>query len=134
MPRMPSKTSRLAAATYAHPRNGFFPPIHDTVEMTTDLVPLYGRTGKSARMVCQRGTGVTMRECALMLIVIWYRPFASVVVSLRPQSFVNVGRPAVRIQFWKCSSSLRFGGGVEFVYPFGKRRAQLGGGVISEMA
>lgn len=64
--------------------------------------------------------------------VIWYRPFASFVLSLRPQSFVNVGRPAVRIQFWKCSSALRFGGGVLFEYPFGKRTAQLGGGVMRE--
>lgn len=47
VPAMASKMKTLAAATYAQPRKGFFPPIQDTVEITTDLVPLYGSTGKS---------------------------------------------------------------------------------------
>lgn len=39
VPRIASKTKRDAAATYAQPKNGFFPPIHETVEMTMDFVP-----------------------------------------------------------------------------------------------
>ena len=38
-------TNSADDATYAQPKNGFFPPIHDTVEMTTDFVPLYDCTG-----------------------------------------------------------------------------------------
>ena len=64
-------------------------------------------------------------------MTIWYEPCLSVSSSLRPQSFVNVGSPAVRIQFWKCSSSLRFGR-LLLLYPSGKRFAQFGGGVICE--
>ena len=44
-PATPSATNSAAVATYPHPRNGFFPPIHDTVEITIDFVPLYGFTG-----------------------------------------------------------------------------------------
>lgn len=51
VPRIASKTKRDAAATYAQPKNGFFPPIHETVEMTMDLVPEYGLTGKSITAV-----------------------------------------------------------------------------------
>ena len=45
VPAMANATKRDDVATYAHPRNGFLPPIHETVEMTIDLVPEYGRTG-----------------------------------------------------------------------------------------
>lgn len=44
---MARRTKTPAEATYAQPRKGFFPPIHETVVMTKDLVPLYGKTGKS---------------------------------------------------------------------------------------
>lgn len=40
VPAIARSTKMAAAATYAHPKNGFFPPIHDTVEMTMDFVPL----------------------------------------------------------------------------------------------
>lgn len=40
VPRTARRTNTLAAATYAHPRNGFLPPIHETVEITNDFVPL----------------------------------------------------------------------------------------------
>jgi len=42
---MESTTKSEAAATYAHPRKGFLPPIHDTVDITIDLVPEYDLTG-----------------------------------------------------------------------------------------
>ena len=45
VPAMARATKSAAVATYAHPRKGFLPPIHDTVEMTTDFVPWYGLTG-----------------------------------------------------------------------------------------
>lgn len=45
VPATAKMTNIDAATTYAQPKNGFFPPIHDTVEMTTDFVPLYGFTG-----------------------------------------------------------------------------------------
>ena len=45
VPAMPGAKNSDAAATYAYPRNGFSPPIHETVEMTSDLVPEYGSTG-----------------------------------------------------------------------------------------
>ena len=48
VPRTASKTKTAADATYAHPKKGFLPPIQDTVDITKDLVPLYGRTGKSS--------------------------------------------------------------------------------------
>jgi hypothetical protein len=35
----------MAVATYAQPKKGFLPPIHETVEKTTDLVPENCRTG-----------------------------------------------------------------------------------------
>lgn len=35
-----SPTNSAEDATYAQPKNGFFPPIHDTVDMTIDFVPL----------------------------------------------------------------------------------------------
>jgi hypothetical protein len=41
------RTKSAAEAMYAHPRKGFFPPIQETVEMTTDLVPPNCSTGKS---------------------------------------------------------------------------------------
>lgn len=47
VPAMANRTKTAAVATYAQPKNGFLPPIQETVEMTIDLVPLYGRTGKS---------------------------------------------------------------------------------------
>ena len=47
VPKMARRTKSAAVATYAHPRKGFFPPIQETVEMTNDFVPEYGRTGKS---------------------------------------------------------------------------------------
>lgn len=47
VPTIASNMNTPAAATYAQPRKGFFPPIQETVEITTDFVPLYGRTGKS---------------------------------------------------------------------------------------
>ena len=47
VPATARRTTSEAATTYAQPRNGFFPPIHDTVEITTDFVPWYGNTGKS---------------------------------------------------------------------------------------
>lgn len=94
---MASKMNTAAAATYAQPRNGFFPPIQETVEITTDFVPLYGSTGK------------------LRLTVMKYVPFCNVSPSFRPHSFVNVGKPLVLIQFWKCSFALRSGGGVELL-------------------
>ena len=37
---MARATNNDAAATYAHPRNGFLPPIHDAVEITMLFVPL----------------------------------------------------------------------------------------------
>jgi hypothetical protein len=40
VPRMARSTNIPAAATYAQPRKGFFPPIQETVEMTKDFVPL----------------------------------------------------------------------------------------------
>ena len=46
---------------------------------------------------------------------------------------IVTGVPELRIQTWKCSSLDRSGGGVEFVYPFGKREIQLGGGVSWSM-
>jgi hypothetical protein len=42
---MESATKTAAAATYAQPRKGFLPPIHDTVDITIDLVPEYDLTG-----------------------------------------------------------------------------------------
>ena len=48
MPAMASNMNTPAAATYAQPKKGFFPPIQETVEITRDFVPLYGSTGKSA--------------------------------------------------------------------------------------
>ncbi len=62
VPRKPSRTRRLAAATYAQPRNGFFPPIHDTVEMTIDFVPENERTGKSAQLPHQRSASFRSRR------------------------------------------------------------------------
>lgn len=47
VPAIARRIKTPAAATYAQPKNGFFPPIHETVEMTIDFVPLYGNTGKS---------------------------------------------------------------------------------------
>ena len=47
VPATARRTNTEADATYAHPRKGFCPPIHDTVETTTDFVPWYGNTGKS---------------------------------------------------------------------------------------
>jgi hypothetical protein len=40
VPSTAKSTKTAAAATYAQPRKGFFPPIQETVEMTTDFVPL----------------------------------------------------------------------------------------------
>lgn len=40
VPAMASNMNTPAAATYAQPRKGFFPPIQETVEITTDFVPL----------------------------------------------------------------------------------------------
>ena len=51
VPAMARATNNDAAATYAHPRNGFLPPIHDAVEITMLFVPLYGFTGKSDTLV-----------------------------------------------------------------------------------
>ena len=45
VPAIARPTKSAAVATYAQPRNGFLPPIHDTVEITTDLVPWYDCTG-----------------------------------------------------------------------------------------
>jgi len=81
VPRMARRTNTLAAATYAHPRKGFLPPIHETVEMTKDFVPLYGRTGKLRPMMMR------------------YVPLDMFWMSFLPYNFVNVGKPAVRIQF-----------------------------------
>ena len=47
VPMTASKTNNADATTYAQPKNGFLPPIHETVEITTDFVPRYGFTGKS---------------------------------------------------------------------------------------
>jgi hypothetical protein len=44
-PAIASVTQRIEAATYAHPRKGCFPPIQETVEMTTDLVLWNDLTG-----------------------------------------------------------------------------------------
>lgn len=57
VPRMAMRMKRAADATYAQPRNGFLPPIHETVEMTKDFVPLYGRTGKSTAEIRKIGNG-----------------------------------------------------------------------------
>ena len=51
VPRIAKATNRDAAATYAQPKKGFLPPIHETVEMTIALCPLYERTGKSKKKV-----------------------------------------------------------------------------------
>jgi hypothetical protein len=40
VPAMASNMNTPAAATYAQPRKGFFPPIQETVDITTDFVPL----------------------------------------------------------------------------------------------
>lgn len=64
VPRKPSRTRRLAAATYAHPRNGFLPPIQDTVDMTIDFVPENERTGKSAQLPHQRSASFRSRRTA----------------------------------------------------------------------
>ena len=40
VPKIARRTNTLAAATYAQPRKGFFPPIQETVEITNDFVPL----------------------------------------------------------------------------------------------
>jgi len=69
---------------------------------------------------------------ALNPTTILYRPLTIVSASFRPYSFVNVGSPAVLIQFWKCSLLRRSGGGVELVYPSGYCNIQLGGGTMSE--
>ena len=45
VPAMESATKSADAATYAHPRKGFLPPIHDTVDITIDFVPEYDLTG-----------------------------------------------------------------------------------------
>lgn len=45
VPATESATKSADAATYAHPRKGFFPPIQDTVDITIDFVPEYGLTG-----------------------------------------------------------------------------------------
>ena len=45
VPAMARRTKRAADATYAQPRKGFLPPIHETVEITIDFVPWYGNTG-----------------------------------------------------------------------------------------
>jgi hypothetical protein len=45
VPATASATKSAEAATYAQPRNGFLPPIQETVEMTIDFVPEYGFTG-----------------------------------------------------------------------------------------
>jgi hypothetical protein len=63
--------------------------------------------------------------------VIWYVPFRSLSLSFRPYSFVKVGRPAVRIQFWKCSSSLRRGM-LLLLYVSPYFSTQFGGGTISD--
>jgi len=39
VPAMASATKSAAEVTYAQPRNGFLPPIHDTVVMTMLFVP-----------------------------------------------------------------------------------------------
>lgn len=39
VPATARATNSAAVATYAQPRKGFLPPIHDTVEITTDFVP-----------------------------------------------------------------------------------------------
>ena len=51
VPAIARKQNKPAAATYAQPRKSFLPPIHDTVVITMDLVPLYGRTGKSRQSI-----------------------------------------------------------------------------------
>ena len=56
---MASKMNTAAAATYAQPRKGFFPPIQETVEITTDFVPLYGSTGKSTKLQSQQSTATS---------------------------------------------------------------------------
>lgn len=45
VPAIARATKSEAAATYAHPRKGFLPPIHDMVVMTIDFVPEYVLTG-----------------------------------------------------------------------------------------
>ena len=45
VPKTAKRTNTAAVATYAQPKNGFFPPIHETVEKTTDLVPENCLTG-----------------------------------------------------------------------------------------
>lgn len=60
-----------------------------------------------------------------------YVPVAIFSSSLRKYSFRNVGRPAVRIHTWKCSSWLR-SGRFSAVYPSGYRARQYGGGTMSD--
>ena len=67
VPAMARITKRAADATYAQPRKGFLPPIHDTVEITMLFVPLYGFTGKSGAPIStgdQSGTPSTTRTHA----------------------------------------------------------------------
>jgi hypothetical protein len=45
VPATARTTNKMAVATYAQPKKGFLPPIHETVEKTTDLVPENCRTG-----------------------------------------------------------------------------------------
>jgi len=67
-------------------------------------------------IVCERnGSGKLVSRDALMLTTIWYLPFNNLSESFLEYNLVNVGRPAVLIQFWKCSSSWRFGGGFDSV-------------------
>lgn len=42
---MERPTKSADAATYAHPRKGFLPPVHATVDITIDFVPEYDLTG-----------------------------------------------------------------------------------------
>ena len=56
-------------------------------------------------------------------------PANNLSLSFREKSLENVGRPATRIQFWKCSSWER-SGRLSSVYPFGYFACQFGGGAI----